>query len=260
MAWENLKEKFLSAKPFSHVVVDNFFHSKVAEQLAKEFPSFDSADWYVHDNSIEVKKILNHWELFPTTTYQVMTYLNSNEFLSLLGKATGIEGLLCDHGLMGGGWHAHTRGGRVNLHKDYSLHPKLGKERRLNLIVYLTPDWNPDWGGELELWSNDSRQHQPLKKEAEVKNKFNRALLFDTTQNSWHGLPNPIRCPEGVVRKSLAVYYLTEPRKDVDPRGKALFAPREDQKNDPEVRELIRKRSDAKIMAEAYRQKKDKKE
>jgi len=82
---------------------------------------------------------------------------------------------------------------------------------------------------------------------------FNRAVIFDTTQNSWHGLPDAIRCPRGVIRKSLAVYYLTAPRSGAAERGKALFAPHGEQKNDPAVLELIKKRSQVATAEKVYR-------
>ena len=84
---------------------------------------------------------------------------------------------------------------------------------------------------------------------------FNRAVLFDTTQSSWHGLPDAIRCPPGVIRKSLAVYYLTEPRPEAAQRGKALFSPHGEQSKDPAVLELIKKRSQVDTANKMYRQK-----
>ena len=113
--------------------------------------------------------------------------------------------LFADSGLNGGGWHIHKQGGKLNTHLDYSLHPKLKLERKLNLIVYLNPDWNAEWGGALGFWGNESSS-KPGELVKEIPPKFNRAVIFDTTVNSWHGLPDPLRCPEGQSRKSLAVY------------------------------------------------------
>ena len=76
-----------------------------------------------------------------------------------------------------------------------------------------------------------------------ISPKFNRAVLFDTTQNSWHGLPDPIQCPEEEYRKSIAIYYLCDLPPNISKRGRALFSPNEDQKNDEEVLNLIKSRS-----------------
>ena len=93
------------------------------------------------------------------------------------------------------------------------------------------------------LWSHDHETNSPLDKIKTVDCVFNRAVIFDTTQNSWHGLPNAIDCPEGIVRKSLAGYYVRpfSDTENVDPRERVLFAPREDQKNDDSIKELIHK-------------------
>jgi len=159
-----------------------------------------------------------------------------------LRDKTGIQKLYPDIGLHGGGWHIHGRGGKLNIHLDYSIHPKSGLQRKLNLIVYLTEEWESEWGGGLELWSHDPDKKLPLRREKTIHNVFNRAILFDTTQNSWHGLPQPLSCPEGVYRKSLAVYYMTDPPDKVDPRQRALYAPTEEQSDDKEVLDFIQQR------------------
>ena len=87
----------------------------------------------------------------------------------------------------------------------------------------------------------------------QIEPKFNRAILFDTTQNSWHGLPNPLKCPKTEFRKSMAVYYLCEPPKNINKRGKALFAPTDEQENDKAVIDLIKKRSDIKTASSTYK-------
>ena len=101
-------------------------------------------------------------------TYRTFSYLNSNDFVSLLGR-TLFKGdiLSSDFGLNGGGWHVHSRGGKLNTHLDYSLHPKTRQQRKLNIIVYLNSTWQECWGepwgfGETKVtklqvrWSNKS--------------------------------------------------------------------------------------------------------
>ena len=58
----------------------------------------------------------------------------------------------------------------------------------------------------------------------------------------WHGLPTHTRQPNDIYRQSMAIYYMTEPKNDIEIRPKALFAPREDQQNNDEIEELIIKR------------------
>lgn len=170
-------------------------------------------------------------------------------YLSL--KITDGIQLYSDNGLNGGGWHTHKRGGKLNTHLDYSLHPKLGLQRKPNIIIYMNPNWKEEWGGALGLWGNESAE-KPGELVVSVWNKFNRAVIFDTTQNSWHGLPEPLACPDDQARQSLASYFLCDAPDGVDARGKALFSPTKEQENDTEILKLIKKRSSVESAASVY--------
>lgn len=251
--WQGLHDAFAHGQPFPHVVIDEFFERAIAETLERDIPPFDDQAWWQYSNPIEEKRALNHWDRFPATTYRAFTYLN-NEFLGALHALTGIENLRADEGLHGGGWHLHGRGGKLNVHLDYSLHPKLELERRLNLIVYLTSGWDPAWGGALGLWTHDADNTGPKDLVKAVDCRFNRAVIFDTT-HAWHGLPEPLTCPQGIYRKSIATYYLTPARENASTRGKALFAPHGEQAQDESVLELIRQRSEVATAPKTYRSK-----
>ena len=228
--------------PYDHWVLDDFFPVDVARRLANEFPDYNEPNWHWYNNPLENKKAKNHWYEFPQLTYQIFSHLNSTEFIETIREITGIQTLYPDIGLHGGGWHMHSRGGKLNIHLDYNINPKLNLQRKLNLIVYLTEDWDTSWGGGLELWSHNEETNLPDKREVVVDNIFNRAILFDTTQNSWHGLPQPITCPEGVYRKSIAVYYMTDIPENANQRKRALYAPTKEQENDSEVLDFIKER------------------
>lgn len=250
--WASLQETFLRAEPFNHIVIDDFWEESFAHELVNDYPDYNSAVWNAHyQNAIEDKKACNHWDKFPPATYRAFANLNDPKFVDIIETITGNKGVIPDIGLHGGGWHCHHKGGKLNIHLDYSIHPKLQLERHYNLIVYMTPDWNPDWGGGLEFWSHGDSGPKELV--TTIENRFNRAVLFDTTQHSWHGLPDDLTCPEGIYRRSMAVYYLTVPGHNVDPRGRALFAPYKNQANDPEVLELIRQRSNVSTSNSVYK-------
>ena len=229
--------------PFYHHIIDNFLDTQRAKAVSQEFPDYHSNVWYCYNNPLENKKTCNNWYNFGPETYKLLCYLNSTEFVSYLQKVTGISKLYPDIGLHGGGLHIHGTEGKLNVHLDYSIHPKLHLQRKLNLILYLTEGWDFSWGGGLELWSHDKKNNRPQEKVVTIENVFNRSILFDTTQNSWHGFPDPIKCPEKVYRKSLAVYYLTDPQKGTDPRPRALYAPTKEQKTDQSILNLIQERA-----------------
>lgn len=229
--------------PFDNWVIDNFLDNQQAKTLSNDFLEYENTNWFSYNNPLENKKTLNNWYFFPPKTYQFMSYLNSSEFISHISNITGINNLYPDIGLHGAGWHIHGRGGKLNVHFDYSIHPKLNLQRKLNIIIYLTEDWDINWGGNLEFWSHDPTTSRPKSREKVIDNIFNRAVIFDTTQHSWHGFPEPLTCPENVYRKSIAMYYLCEPPNDADQRKRALYAPSEKQINDPVIEDLIKKRS-----------------
>jgi Rps23 Pro-64 3,4-dihydroxylase Tpa1-like proline 4-hydroxylase len=139
------------------------------------------------------------------TISALVNYLNSPVMLKYLEELTGIDNLISDELLMGGGLHKITSGGKLAIHKDYNVHPVKKMYRRLNLLIYLNKDWKTEWEGNLELWDKD---HTKL--EVSVEPLFNRAVIFTISEDSLHGHPVPLNTPENVSRNSIALYYFTE--------------------------------------------------
>ena len=241
---------FQATRPFNFSVLDNFFDTETAKKLSREFPEYDSSEWHVYKNAIENKKTLNNWNAFPSLTYSVFNFLCSSEFVDLISCQIG-EKLYPDIGLHGGGWHIHSNGGNLNPHLDYSIHPKLKLQRKINLIVYLSEHMTDQMGGEFGMWSHNNQGPADLIES--VPPLFNRAVIFDTTQNSWHGMVSQVSCPPNIYRKSIAVYYLCDVSVNAKSHQRALFAPREEQKGSRKVKELIKKRNDLHTSSKVYR-------
>ena len=245
-------KNFMGNAPFDHCVVDDFLLPEVAAKLESEFLDYDDQKWFYYKNAIEDKKALNDWNAFPELTYKVFRELISEDFMKILSESLGVP-LYQDPGLHGGGWHMHGPGGNLNPHFDYSIHPKVGLQRKVNVIIYLSSALKEEHGGHLGLWSHDAANDAPGDLIKVIQPKFNRAVIFDTTQNSWHGMCCPLTQPEGIFRKSLAVYYLTDPAAGVDRRQRALFAAREEQRGDKSIEELILRRADINSSSSVYR-------
>ena len=128
----------------------------------------------------------------------------------------------------------------------------MGLQRKLNVIVYLNSQWEDDWGGELGFWSQNNEKKGPGNLVKSIKPLFNRAVIFDTSQNSWHGIIGSLKLPNEQYRRSLALYYLTEASSTSAKRGKALFAPTKDQIGDKNIEELIKKRSSVSEASTVY--------
>ena len=64
--------------------------------------------------------------------------------------------------------------------------------------------------------------------EAKVLPVFNRMMIFGTTDFTYHGHPDPLQCPEGMTRKSLALYYFSNgrPAEEVSGEHSTLFRAR----------------------------------
>ncbi|MEM1322678.1 MAG: 2OG-Fe(II) oxygenase [Bacteroidota bacterium] len=200
------KAAYQQAQPYPHIVIDGFLEEAIARQVLKEFPGIADEGWihYLHVN--EKKHGLNKMELLPPFIQQLIGYLNSPEVVQQLSELTGIQGLLADDSLEGGGLHQTARGGFLNVHADFTVHPHRRRwRRRINLLIYFNEDWEAQYRGDLELWSRDMKACV-----TKVAPLFNRCVIFNTDEDSYHGLPDPIQCPEGQTRKSIALYYFTE--------------------------------------------------
>ena len=221
----NLQDIEYNNNPFDYWIINNFLDVDTARQASKEFIDYDNpTEEIIHYSGwIAEKKACNNWDRFPPLTYRIFSNLLSVDFVAHLSKITGISPLYPDVGLHGGGWHMHGKSGKLAVHLDYSIHPKLNLQRKLNLIVYLEEDYNPEWGGSLQFWSHDHNNKKPLKKIKEIEPVFNKAILFDTTQHSWHGFPESIHPPEGKMRKSFAVYYMTDITSTAEERYRAHY-------------------------------------
>jgi hypothetical protein len=200
---------YANAKPFPHIVMDNFLPEKLVKKLQEDFPRQDSDYW--HRKDVATSKKLDSRRLdkevsLPPSIRQLMWELNGAGFLLLLTQLTGIQGLSADPYLEGAGPHMIETGGFLKVHPDFNLHPYTKLHRRLNLLIYLNDNWNPEWGGQLELWKQDmsacAKRVDPI---------ANRAVIFTTDDDSFHGHPRPLQTPQGVCRRSLALYYYATP-------------------------------------------------
>jgi len=241
--WSGHTKSFIEAEPFNHIVIDNFFVDSFARNIFDDMPGYDDNADAKYDNPIEKKRTIQNWTKFPKNIYKAASYLVGEEFTRSLRQLTWQSELVADFGLHGGGIHMHQAGDYLNTHLDYDIHPKLDMKRKLNLIVYLNPNWQESWGGNLGLWSHNFETDQPKDCIQSIPPLFNRAVLFDTTQNSWHGVTEGIFAPEGQYRKSLAFYYLIPTNDISNKRQKALFTPRKEQSGDEKVMDFIKVRS-----------------
>jgi len=201
----SLRRRFRENQPYPHVHLKEFLDPYVADEMASEFPGMATDAWTHYRHANENKLGLAKRSLFPPLLGEVVDELNSDAFVRWLSRLTGIAELVSDDSLEGGGLHQSGAGGFLNVHTDFSNHHYHKHwRRRVNLILYLNPNWQERWGGAIELWDREVRRCV-----VKIPPLFNEALIFRTNEISYHGFPDPLRCPAGVSRKSLALCYYT---------------------------------------------------
>lgn len=204
---DSLAQSYRSADPFPHAVIDDFVEPAVVRAVVAEYPQ-DRAEWdlYLDEGNSNKLAISDETRLGPTAR-RLIAELNGGPMVRFLEALTGVTGLVPDPHLLGGGLHQLDPGGFLRVHADFNHHPHLKLDRRLNFLLYLNEGWQEDWGGALELWNRDMSERV-----RRVVPVAGRAVVFSTTSTSYHGNPEPVACPEGMARRSIALYYYTNGR------------------------------------------------
>ena len=218
-----LAQEYQAGDPFPHIVLDGFFPEPVIEQALRSFP----AEKLRSDIVFDIDYAGHHKrQILPydcsKEAQELFHFLNSAPVLRFLEGLTGIEGLIPDPYFSGGGFHEISRGGLLGVHADFRVNEKLHLERRLNLLVYLNPGWQEEWGGQLELWDRKMESCR-----SRVYPLLNRCVVFSTDADSFHGHPDPLNTPDGVKRRSMALYYYTSSHhihKEVPGHGTMYYA------------------------------------
>jgi Rps23 Pro-64 3,4-dihydroxylase Tpa1-like proline 4-hydroxylase len=203
-------DSYRTGKPFPHAIIDNLFQPGALDRVLAEWPQEDENAEHHDDGTYVVGKTgSTHKTRFGRYTQYLFHRLAEPQFLEALETLTGIQGLIPDPYLYGGGLHCTKAGGRLAVHADYNFHLKWGWgiDRRLNVLVYLNRNWSEANGGWLELWDKEMSKcvvrTLPL---------FNRTVVFSTTDDSYHGQPEPVVGPPSLERRSIALYYYTSGR------------------------------------------------
>jgi hypothetical protein len=207
-AWS---ESYRTARPYPHIVLDGLFPVQLLDRVLEEIKALQVEPEKNIYGSFRKHRTSELRRMGPTTR-RFIEELNSAPFIEFLERLTGIEHLVPDPHLEGGGIHQIGNGGFLKVHTDFNWHRKLNLHRRLNILIYLNPGWKEEWNGALELWDQEMKAaHQKI---APV---FGRTVVFSTTDHSYHGHPDPLTSPDGVLRNSIALYYYSaeRPREEV---------------------------------------------
>jgi hypothetical protein len=206
-----LRAEWERAEPFPYFVLDDFLSPEKADEVMAAFDG--TADgWVFHNHYNERKYCHSKKHLMAPAMQQLFADLESPEWLTFLEEVTGVRKLIADPTLDGSsGLHKSLPGCYLNIHRESVGHNAHADwTRELNLLFYFNKGWKQEWEGDLEL--HDHRTQSCAKR---ITPFFNRMMVFRTNEIAFHGHPKKLQCPEGVVRKSLAVYYFRQGQKNL---------------------------------------------
>src|SRR5437588_2309506 len=212
----DLREQFTNAVPFPHLVIDDFFKRDFLDSIHREFPvKNEGYDRFCIEDGGQIGTNYANGEpkSFPPAFKQLDALVQSEAFREYVSAITGIEKLEYDPDYFGGGIRESRVGTFLPPHLDFNYHPTTRSHRRMNLLFYLNPEWQEDWGGNLQVHRDpnifsDSLIHSYMPLD-------NRCLLFETSEISWHGFDR-LRLPEGKSRRAFTIYYYTKHRPNED--------------------------------------------
>lgn len=213
-------EQYQSAKPYHYIAIDNFLPVDIAEKVRQEALSIDEKPAENSSPQEHLKSSYNP-DVLPHYTRLVFNALNSQSFIRFLEEMTGIKGLIADPYFKGGGIHRTNNGGHLGIHADFNHHKQMNLERRLNVLIYLNPDWIAEFGGSFEIWTDDMKDRV-----ASFAPIMNRMCCFSTSSTSMHGNPEPVNHPDQMPRLSIALYYYTATWTESHVAHSTLFRPR----------------------------------
>ena len=222
---ENIKnyssEIFFSAKPYPHIVVDDFLIEKSYNLILESIPAprrgEKSSDYLFAKNKFENP-------IFDTAS-PILSELRSElvgerftNFLSFIFN----KKIFIDDSFVGGGLHQGGAGSFLDMHADFSRHP-VHKEwvRELNILLYLNDGFENDWGGHLEMHNSVSGEKD------RVAPIGNRLVVMLTKDFTLHGYKK-ISFPDGKLRTSIASYaYSYDTNFSATPDRSTLWKPDE---------------------------------
>ncbi len=253
----NVDKDKMIVYPFPYLMIDEILNVDFAKSIQEEILNIKDDEWDRYDNPFEQKYTLRNKNNFPRYTAKLFEILESDQFIDTISKIVGIK-LFKDEYRHFWGVHKYKDNDYLDIHVDAGIHPKNKMKKQVTLGIYLSKDINEMHNGQLELWSGDNAVHHNakiFKKCVSIAPLFNRLILFECNDYSWHGNPNPVICKNDERRIFLTLSYLSEEYKYgkyLNNREKAFFVPRPEDPYNEEKDKLRYLRADPEKYASVY--------
>lgn len=214
-----LHDEYSTQTPVPHVRLKNFLPENLARRMFEESNTIPDHHWSTFERNGSRMQECIKTEHMPVAR-EFIEGLHGALGMEWLCKLVGRDDLISDPYLVGAGYSKSWNGDSLKVHTDFNWNDRLKLHRALSLIVYLTPDWDPEWKGALEFWDH--------KKENMIKDfpcEFNSVVIWDYHKRGFHGYPKPLKCPEDVHRTTfrLFFYYSDADYKDGDRPHRSLY-------------------------------------
>jgi hypothetical protein len=197
---EKHRDAYRTASPWPHVVIDGLFDPAVVARARAE--ELGPALQLVPRRSTRRVKAESRASAGPTAA-AILQRLLADDLCDLLTTLTGIPDLVTDPTHWWAGVHVLASGSFEAVHRDFARNSTGHLWHRVNILVYLNPGWQSEWGGQLELWDTTMKTcHR------RVEPVGGRMIIFEPGPDALHGIP-AVCCPVGDARLTLASYYYT---------------------------------------------------
>lgn len=234
-------EMFRASKDkIGYFFVDDLLPADLARDIHSRFPPPETM--HLRKSLREFKYVAAQMNQYDPLLEEAIYAFQDPRVVEIVSRICGVSGLYPDDSLYVGGISLMGDGQFLNPHLDNSHDKDRNRWRVLNLLYYVTPDWQLSNGGNLEVWP-DSLEGDPVT----IHSKFNRLAVMSTHDTSWHSV-SPISC-EGMNRCCVSNYYFSDsPMKPSDQFHVTSFRGRPEQpirdfilQTDIKIRMAVRK-------------------
>jgi hypothetical protein len=204
-------------EPIPWITFDNFLPEELLKTIQEEMNTIPKHIWSEFTRSNSFMLECNNFKYSPNIR-ELALNLNSGEFVSWLESITGKQKLIPDPHFIGAGLMRCFTGHSLKLHTDFNWNEQLHLNRALSMILYISPDWDQSWEGQLEFWNFEKTEclHK-------VMPKPNRLLIWNYDERVIHGHPKPLTCPEGASRDGLRLFYFTSNASPLSAPHRSLY-------------------------------------
>lgn len=237
---DKLQAVYQSTKQqIGYFYIDDVLPEELAREFYNRFPNKSEMRCLksLREYKYVSAQMNKHHELLEHVIYA----FQDEKIVSLIGDICEINTLYADESLYAGGISLMAQDNFLHPHLDNSHDAERERWRVLNLLYYVTPNWETKNGGHLEVWPEG-----PKKSPITIESKFNRLIVMATHDGSWHSV-NKVQVDRS--RCCISNYYFSDtPLKETDKFHVTKFRGRPDDTltnmildMDANLRMLIRK-------------------